>query len=220
MPFAGSLDSWALPVVTAAALGAVLWSMHHERRGRATFVLADPMSNKGAATRDTSPTTPYEPDAKPASPRRKTGAFGREQPVDWMDLDFVLRRVTDVSVPVRESGTPSDVPYTDDEVRSVVGNVLARVNDEDRSWDLRLVAIDGVRKAVDAYKTLFYTLTFTAYSTDRNVGIKLLADVAVPTSNVIYVRKVQTFNTPMPDEVQPSPGPDKEPQLAAWEPII
>lgn len=102
-------------------------------------------------------------------------AFGR-------DLDDALARA------VRPREGPAmpaqDVPYDLDEARGVMTEVVRLVNRAAPSLDLRLVSVDGVRKATDAFDTgagkgAPATATFeayvTAYSVRRNVAVKLFA---------------------------------------------
>jgi hypothetical protein len=139
---------------------------------------------------------------------------------DTDNLESVLASVVDLSPPVSALTMRDSVPYTDEEIRQIVSNVLARINDQG-AWDLRLVALDGVSKTVDSYKTLLYEITFAAYSPPRNIGIKMTTSVLVPASNVMYVRSLSSYNTPVTDDpVRGSRGPQTEEQHADWVPVL
>ena len=196
-------SSWTLPAIAGLALGAVLWSMRCERRAK-------------QAAQQTFATLP--PPAPKPVPSRETQRVRREPG----SLQAVLDSVLDSNIPVRDSASNSVVPYTDEETRTIVSNVLARANTRG-DWDLRLVSIDSVRKTVDPYKSLSYEINFLVYSPSRNVGAKLAAVVAVPPSNAMYIESLRTFEAPdVPDKDVPrgSRGPGSETAFAAWTPVI
>lgn len=208
------MESWTLPVVSVLALGAVMWTMYRGGNVTHTFDTPKPLpdlpsKNKANKANKVVKTTPA-----PASVKKARG--------DTDDLDAVLAGVLDTALPVTPSPMRESVPYTDEEIRQIVDNVLARVNDvSDSSWDLRLVALDGIRKTVDGYKTLLYELSFAVYSPPRNIGIKLSATVVVPPTNMMYVQQLHTFNAAMTDDaVRGSRGPQNEVEHAEWVPIL
>jgi hypothetical protein len=202
------MESWTLPLVSALALGAVMWTMYRERRQTSSFKTSRPLPPIPA---------PRKPKAKVITPapvgiQRARGDTG--------DLDSVLSSVVDTAPPVVPLPMRDSVPYTDEEVRQIVSNVLARINDNG-AWDLRLVALDGVSKTVDSYKTLLYELTFAAYSPPRNIGIKMATTVIVPPTNVMYIQTLKTFNAPVTDDpVRGSRGPQTEEEHAEWVPVL
>ena len=204
-----SLDSsqWVLPAVTAVAMAAVLWTMYGSQRRAPDFYDAAPSLQ---------PSPPAATDDR---------AKGKRVTIEL--LDDVLEDVRDVAIPVQKTvGALDPVPFTEAETRHIVTNILSRVNDtagRGTRWDLRLVAIDSVLKAVDPYKTLYYTLTFMAYSPHRNVAYKLVADVVVPVSNDMYVEKVRQFSTSGGDEdgrPRGSRGPHTEATHSKWTPLV
>lgn len=218
------MDSWVLPVVSTLALGAILWTMHQERRGRDSrdfgspkerFATSKPPRSEDAAKREVVGLTPKSPSYSP-KPARPTFT---SLPTDVDRIDAVLASVVDADVPA-QSTMGESVPYTEQEIRLIVSNVLERVNQQS-DLDLRLVALDGVRKTVDSYKTLLYNVSAPVYSTTRNVGIKIDATIVVPSSNRMYIKELKTYNAPMPeDSVRGSRGPHKEETYAEWIPVL
>ena len=211
------MDSpWVLPVVTAAAMATVLWTMYTTTTRRADFY--DPPSSAAA-----------EPAVAAADPPPSHGKRVRfAAAVGDVGLDDVLEDVKDVAIPVQKTvGALDPVPFTNDETLHIATNILARVNDSPAAagaakWDLRLVTIDSVVKVVDPYKTLYYTLTLVAYSPRRNVAFKLVADVVVPVSNAMYVERVRQFSSSGTEDGGPrgSRGPHTEAGHAKWTSLI
>ena len=201
------MESWTLPLLSVLALGAVAWTMARERRHN-TFVTPLPLPPIPATRK---------PKARVLTPAPKPIRKARG---DTDDLESVLASVVDATPPVKALPMRESVPYSDEEIRQVVGNVLARVNDA-ADWDLRLVGLDGITKTVDSYKTLVYELTFAAYSPPRNVGIKLSTAVLVPPTNAMYVTALKSFNVPLTDDpVRGSRGPQTEQENAEWVPVL
>jgi hypothetical protein len=208
-----SPSPWVLPAVTAAALAAVLWTMSSS---------SSSSSSRGHRTADFF--EPPPPPVPPATAPKKGAALDRA--TGGLGLDDVLEDVRDVAIPAQKAPSHQEpVPHTDEETRLIATNILARVNDatarDGAKWDLRLVAMDSVRKLVDSYKTLFYTLSFVAYSPRRNVAFKIVADVVVPVSNEMYVERVRQFSD-SDDDGGPrgSRGPHTEATNSAWRPVI
>lgn len=205
------MNNWTLPLVSAVALGAVLWSMHGggdllPRAGRPRVLRRDEPETFEVAM--------PPPPPPPSKPRAGTHP---DTPVD-----AVFRSVVDADIPVPRATmfTGDAMPHTEDEIKAVLANVLERVNDAS-TLDLRLVAVDNVRKTVDAYKTLYYTITAAVYSPPGNVGIKIQAGVVVPPSSVMYLHDLRTFNAQFPtDAVRASEGPATENHLATWTPVL
>lgn len=209
--------NWTLPILSTLALAAVLWSMHSSSplRPRRPRVVD---TNQG--TDQNTDQTEYFEAAMPPPPPAPT----KPRPGTHPDtpVDAVFQQVIDVSIPVPKASmfTGDTVPYTEAEVKDILANVLARVNDRS-ALDLRLVALDGVRKVADADKTLYYTLTAAVYSPPGNVGLKIQAAVVVPRSNVMYVSDLRTFNAAFPDDaVRGSRGPEDEAGHADWVPVL
>lgn len=206
------MESWTLPLVSTLALGAVMWTMYRERRYMA-FDTSRPV------VVPVIPPAPRKPKARaPATPAPTVIKKARG---DTDDLESVLGSVVDVSPPVTPLPMRDSVPYTNEEVRQIVSNVLARINDQG-AWDLRLVALDSISKTVDSYKTLLYELTFAAYSPPRNIGIKMATSVIVPPTNVMYIRDLRSFNAraTTDDPVRGSRGPQTEEEHAEWVPVL
>jgi hypothetical protein len=203
-------SSWVLPAMTAAALAAVLWTMHSAKRD----VYAPPL-------------LPAVPPPPPPPPPPAKHSKQHEAATGGMGLDDVLASIPDSSIPVQKTvgGALDPVPYTDEETRHIATNILARINDVSSDtglkWDLRIVSMDSVRKVVDPYKTLYYTLTFMAYSPRLNVGVKLVAEVVVPVSNAMYVEGVRQFSSSGGEEgPRGSRGPHTEAAHSEWVPVI
>jgi hypothetical protein len=202
------MESWTLPLLSVVALGAVAWTMVRERRHTNTFVTPMPLPPIPATRK---------PKARVVTPAPKPIRQARG---DTDSLEASLASVIDRAPPIKASSMRESVPYTDEEIRQIVANVLARVNDV-TEWDLRLVALDGITKTVDSYKTLVYELTFAAYSPPRNVGIKLSTTVLVPPTNAMYVTDLKSFNVPLTDDpVRGSRGPQTEQENAEWIPVL
>lgn len=204
-----SSSTWLLPAVAAVALGAVAWTMSRDKAAR---------GGGGGFTLGFAQMPPPAP--VPSPPEEPAAAEPTE-------LHALLSAIVDTTIPAYASGHDSQtaVPYRDEEIRTIINNILERAKDRDTggAWDLRLVAVDAVRKAVDPYKTLFYELTFLVYSSRRNVGIKLAATVVVPPSNAMYVKSLRSFEPATPpgqDHPRGSLGPGAEAVHAQWQPTL
>lgn len=201
------MDSpWVLPAVTAVAMTAVLLGMY-QRRGGGADSYAPPV---------------LPPETTPQAKKKKKQELGSAGLVGLVGLDEVLEGVKDVSIPVQNTvGEMTSVPFTTEETTHIVTNVLSRINDSAK-WDLRLVSIERVVKVVDPYKTVYYTLTFFAYSPLRNVATRLVADVVVPESNAMYVARVRQYSSRDKEDGEPrgSRGPHTEAIHAGWTPLI
>jgi hypothetical protein len=192
--------------MSALALGAVVWTMMREKRFANR---SDTMLGFGALP----PPAPVPEPPNESKDRRPPG-----------DLQALLASVVDVDIPATEVTSGEIVGYTDDEVRTIVSNVLERTNGRGGGkWDLRLVAIDSVRKTVDPYKVLLYELTFLVYIPVQNVGVKLAASVVVPPTNAMFLKSLRTFDPPtLPENDHPrgSFGVQTETVHAKWVPVI
>ena len=176
------------------------------------------------------PTVYAPPLRATAPPARSSEAFQAEgwgtyrfQKTDLPDLtgstsvlEQALARAVDRDVPADlAAGTMQPgqlVPYDASEVRGLARDVLRRV-----PLDLELIEVDATSKTVDASKNLTYVMTMNTYSPKMNVGTKLVATLAVPPSNQVYVVALKTYNSPKEPEGSPLGAGPGDAELAPFE---
>ena len=137
------------------------------------------------------PMRPYQ--ASPSSVARgsATNAPPRSQPagVPPNPLEPYLRRAR-VAPP--QSVVPSNTTdvvadHASEEAREVARIVVDRVNRASPNVRMTLVAVESVRKAVDAYKTLRYDMVINVYSAGLNMAARVACVVLRSGDGTVYV---------------------------------
>jgi hypothetical protein len=158
---------WLAVLVVALAAAAVWWW-----RGR-----------RPAAAKPAAPSPPARENYTMTTPSPPTGYAlgGVPAPSSGSPLAPALAKALDALGPLDAGNGGESVPFTDDEIRGVLTRVVTRINARSQ-LDLILVSFDGVKKRVDAYKTLHYEAQATvhspskAYSSKVSVGVDVGAD--------------------------------------------
>lgn len=103
-----------------------------------------------------------------------------------------LSAVLDPTLPPSAPG--EGVPWSNDEMREVADHVVGRINAQNPALRLQVVALDNVKKTVDAYKTLHYEADVQVHSVTRMFSSRLTIKVDLSSGGRLYVRGVSAHN--------------------------
>lgn len=211
---------WMLGV---AAVLAMVWVARAWGKERLSASVSSSVSSSVPASvpASASPSVPASasPSVPTASPTRPVVSLGdgprrrgRQPTAFGRDVDEALSRVVGTSSMdfPRDTRPAEDAPYDREDVMRVMSAVVSRINRAAPSLDLRLVSVDGVRKAVDAGTggagtggagtggagtggagTATYEGHITAFSVRRNVAVKLFVVADVSGTTVVPRQLVQ-----------------------------
>jgi len=137
-------------------------------------------------------------------PVDKTYIFADAIPDTATSFDRILSRFVDKNAPASVAKTtfPESAPYNDSEVERIAKMVLSRVKGYDTPT-LEFISVEYATKGVDAAKNLHYDLTIICYDRVKNYSIKLVIVCVLDPKSKLWVKKLASFNSFVPDTKEP-----------------
>jgi hypothetical protein len=133
-------------------------------------------------------------------PVDQTYIFSDSIPDTATSFDRILSRFVDKTAPVSVAKTtfPESAPYNDTEVERISKMVLDRVKGPDTP-KLDFISVEYAAKGVDAAKNIHYDLTIICYDRVKNYSLKLVIVCVLDPRSNLWVKKLASFNSFVPD---------------------
>lgn len=137
-------------------------------------------------------------------PVDQTYIFADAIPDTATSFDRILSRFVDKNAPASVAKTtfPESAPYNDTEVERIAKMVLSRVKGYDTPT-LEFISVEYATKGIDAAKNLHYDLTIICYDRVKNYSIKLVIVCVLDPKSKLWVKKLASFNSFVPDTKEP-----------------